>query len=129
MSDAATAIATLERCAGELDKLSKFAGMLEEELEPVEREYHDFVDAFEVGCWERHVKDHAKLPSEAMREKLARAELPTALLGKYGELMSKRRRIQQRIALVKTRVSANQSILSALKTEAEASGYRLRGAA
>jgi IS4 transposase len=129
MSDAASAMDALDLHAGELDSLSKLAAEVERELEPIEREYQDFLDVFEVGCWDRHVKDGDKLPSEAMREKLARRELPTVLLGKYSELTSRRKRIEKRIAALKTQISAQQSILSAHKLEAEASGQGLRRAA
>lgn len=129
MSDAQTAMESLDKRVAELDAMSKIAARIEQDFEPVEREYQDFIDAFEVGCWDRHVKDGEKLPSAELREKLARRELPTALLGKYGELSSKRRRIEKRIAGVKAAISAQQSILSAYRAEVEGSGGRLRGVA
>lgn len=129
MSDAVSAMDALDRHAAELDALSNQGAQVERELEPIERQYQDYLDAWEVGAWDRHVKDGEKLPSEAMREKLARRDLPTVLLGQYGELTARRKRIEKRVAALKTQISAQQSILSAYKLEAEASGAGLRRAA
>lgn len=140
MSDAIQVMETLDAHSAELDKLSKELATTERllggytdadgvETKGVEAEYEAFLDNYECGCWDRHEKDEAKLPSEAMRLRLARREMPAELLGIYSSLVAKKKRIEKRIGSLKTQVSAQQSILAALRLEAEASGAGLKRAA
>jgi hypothetical protein len=78
------------------------------------------MDIYETGLWDRHVRDEEKLPSAEMRLRLARREMPTEMLGAYTALMGKRKRLEKRLSSLKASVSAQQSILSALRTEVEA---------
>ena len=119
----------LDELSRELDRLSKELGETERELVPVEEAYEKALDVFECGCWDRHVKDDAKLPSGEMRLRLARREMNTKLLGQHASLLAKRKRLEKRIGSVKSLVEAQRSILSALKLEAEAAGTGLRRAA
>ena len=110
----------LDSYARELDKLSGDLAGVERSLEPVEVAYEAFLDDFEVGCWERHTGDEeAKLPSAEMRLRLARKAMDTELLGRYASLTASRKRIEKRISALGKAVSAQQSILSALKIELE----------
>jgi hypothetical protein len=137
MSDANQVMETLDAHSAELNKLSNELATTERllggytdsdgvETKGVEAAYEAFLDVYECGCWDRHDKDGDKLPSEAMRLRLARREMPTEMLGTYSSLVAKRKRIEKRIGSLKTQVSAQQSILSALKLEAESSGAGLR---
>ena len=81
-------------------------------------EYQAFVDNYEVGLYLKSEADGGpKLPSEAMRLKLARREMAPDLLGARDGLARKRERIKQRIADLKSEIEAERSILSALKSE------------
>ena len=113
-------MAKLDVLAAELDRRSKECADTERLLEPVEEAYERFVETYETGLWDAYEKDDAKLPPEAMRLKLARRAMPPEMLGDYSSLMHKRKRLDKRMASLKTAVSAQQSILSALKVEAEA---------
>ena len=136
-------ILVMERLDGhsmELDRLSKALAQTERELGGyvdgngekilgIEQEWESFRDDFECGMWDRHVKDDAKFPSEAMRLRLARREARPDLLGRYTTLLAKRKRLEKRIGSLKAGIDAQRSILSALKMEAEAAGAGLRRAA
>lgn len=117
-------MAKLDGFADELNGLSANLAEVQRRLEPVQSEYQEFVDDFEVGLWEAHVNDDAKLPSAAMRLKLAQRAMKPELLGQWVALTKKRDRMMQRIRDLKVEVNAQQSILSALKEEMNASGFR-----
>lgn len=129
----ATPIEILDRLDGHSVELGQLSGALLEvnqRLEQVDGEYQKFVDEFEVGLWlQAQEDDGPKLPSEALRLKLARRAMDADLLGRRDGLMMKRERIRQRITDVKAMVEADRSILSALKVEAEASAAGFRRAA
>lgn len=96
----------------------------------VEKQYQDFIDEHEVGQWlKSQEEDGPRLPSEALRIKLARREMPADLLARHDMLTRKRKRIQERMSGVAKIVEANRSILSALKEEAAGSGSSIRRAA
>lgn len=120
MTDPGSVMVKLDGYALELDDRSKELAETSRELDDVEQAYEAFVDDYETGLWDAHVKDEAKLPSESMRLKLAHRAMDPDLLGRYSRLVRKRKRLQERISALKADVSAQQSILSALKTEAEA---------
>jgi hypothetical protein len=120
VSDVADSIAVLRACADELDSLSRNLHTTEKDLEPVERDYRTFVDDFEVGLWTKSQNDGTRLPSEALRVKLAERAMDPALLGRYVGLVMARKRAEKRIQALKATVDAQRSILSALKTELEA---------
>jgi hypothetical protein len=120
MSDVAACIERLRECADELDTLSRQLHKTERDLEPVEREYQQFVDDYAVGLWKKHQDEGVKLPPEALRLKLAEREMDPALLGRYVGLVMGRKRAEKRIRDLRSAVDAQRSILSALKTEMEA---------
>lgn len=125
MASAAECMQTLDSLARELDTRSKELAQTERDLEPVENEYRTFVDDFEVGLWTRSQDEETfKLPSEALRLKLAHREMKPDLLGKYVGLMKRRKRLEQRIRDLRAVVDAQRSILSALKVEQEALAHR-----
>lgn len=120
MSTVGESIAKLGDIADELDRASKVLSEIERELEPIEETYQRFVDDFEIGLWTKHEDEGAKLPSEALRKKLAHKAMDPALLGRYVGLINARKRGDKRIASLKAAADAQRSILSALKTELEA---------
>lgn len=122
MSTPAEAMDRLSLLADELDQRSRELADVERRLEPIEIAYQGFVDEHEVGRWVKHEDSDGKvkLPSEAMRLKLAHKDMDPALLGRYVGLVHSRRRLEKRIAALKVQVDAQRSILSALKAELEA---------
>ena len=110
------AMAKLDAYAHELDAISNKLAEIERQLEPVEREYQAFVDDFEVGLWQRSQDDeNFKLPSEALRLKLAQKAMSPELLGRYVGLINARRRLRERGQRTKASLEAQRSILSYLK--------------
>jgi hypothetical protein len=124
------ALERLDAHSVELGKLSAALFEVNQRLEAVERDYQEFVDAYEVGLWLKAQEENGpRLPSEALRLKLARREMAPDLLGRRDGLVRKRDRVKQRIGDLKTEIDADRSILSALKLEAEAAGMGVRRAA
>jgi hypothetical protein len=122
MATVAQATGVLDEKARELDDLSKKLGKVELELESAEEDYQKFVDDFELGLWRQHVDHGAKLPpTEKLRLKLAHEAMDPVVLGRYIGLKNRRDRIEKRIKSLGKTVDAQRSILSALKTELEAS--------
>lgn len=119
------AMGRLNELAQELDLLSRGLLQVERELEPVAEEYQRFVDDFEIGLYTRSTEENDfKLPSEALRLKLAHRAMPPELYGRHRALLAQRERGMDRIRAVRAQVEAQRSILSALKTEMEATGHR-----
>lgn len=120
MSTPAEVMERLAQLAEELDQRSLELGDVERRLEPAEMAVQAFVDDFEVGLWTKHENEGTKLPSEALRLKLANKAMDPALLGRHQGLLHSRKRLEKRIAALKSQVDAQRSILSALKLEMEA---------
>lgn len=127
-AEPASVMAKLDGYAGELDKRSKELADSERKLEPLETFFEEFLDDFETSCWEAHVKEDEKLPSEAMRLRLARKAMPSEVLTEHASCLARRKRLQRRIKDLEGCIDAQRSLLSALKQEAEASGNTLRAA-
>ena len=124
------ALQRLDTHAQELGVLSAALLKVSQQLEVADVEYQAFVDNYEVGLYlKSEAEGGPKLPSEAMRLKLARREMAPDLLGARDGLARKRERIKQRIADLKSEIEAERSILSALKSEMEAGGGNLGRAA
>ena len=117
MADPISCMEKLDQYAIELEELSRKLAQLERTLEPVEDEYTAFVDHFDLGLWARHEADGAKLPPAAMRLKLAHQAMAPDLLGRYVALVHSRKRMQARIDSLCKAISAQQSILKALRGE------------
>lgn len=120
-AEAITARGKLREQAEELAQRSGELAQVSRDLEPVEQEYRTFVDDFEIGLWKRSEDEKDfKLPAAALRVKLAHREMDPALLGRYVGLTRGRERLVQRIRDLKVEIEAQRSIVSALKTEMEA---------
>lgn len=120
MSSVVEVTGKLDQQATELDELSKTLASTERKLEPLETFYEEALDDFEVGCWDSHVKEEAKLPPAEMRERLARRTMPEKVLTERATLLAKRKRLEKRIKALGSAIDAQRSILSALKLEIEA---------
>ncbi len=119
-ADLGTVLVKLDSYAAELDACSRKLAQTEEELEPFEDNYQEAMDDFESACWERHEKDGDKLPPEHMRQVLARKTMPLEAILVRSALISRRKRLEKRIRTLSDLVDAQRSILSALKSEMEA---------
>lgn len=121
MTTPVEALDRLDGHAQELDTLSRGLAEVQRQLEPIEVEYQTFVDDFEVGLYlKSEVVDGPRLPSEAMRLKLARRAMAPELLGRRDGLIRKRDRMSKRIDDLSRICNAERSVLSALKVEMEA---------
>lgn len=123
--DPVEVMGALDGFADELDTLSKSLADTERKLEPVEGEYEAWMAAYEEGLWEQHLEG-AKFPPEKLRQRMGHKAMPADLFGRYTQLLNSRKRMEKRIGSLKASVSAKQSILSALKAEAQATGSGLR---
>ena len=120
MTDVIDARGNLNRLSLELGQLSTKLAQVCRDLEPVEAEYTRFVDDFELGLLLKSETSDYKLPSGALRLKLAHQKIDADLLGRRMGLTNSRERLQQRIRDLKAEIEAQRSILSALKVEMEA---------
>lgn len=120
MADVIEAKYKLRQLAQRLDALSRTLGGINNELRPIEEQYHDFIREHEAGLWDECERDGKKLPGKEMRLTLALNEMPTVLRGKYRELVSKRESLKQQIGNLKVEVDSWRSLLSAEKAELEA---------
>lgn len=107
--------ADLDANARELNQLALGMAHVARELEPVEKEYREFVDAYEIGLWTKHTEEGDKLPSEKLRLQLAHQAMPPELYGRYFALTNSRDRMVKRVSVLKTVVEASRSLLSAMK--------------
>jgi predicted nucleic acid-binding Zn-ribbon protein len=121
MSALADSSGALIDATSELDRISKELVRTEigiEELEPqVEQALEDFI----AGLWETHEKEGTKLPPADVREKLSWKALDTDLKANYRAHLAARRRAKSRLSDLREIVAAHRSIVSAAKTEMEAS--------
>jgi predicted ribonuclease YlaK len=105
----------LDAMKREMNTLALGMAQVSRELEPVEAEYRRFVDDFEIGLWQAHVNDGAKLPPKELRMQLAHRAMDPALYGRYFALTNSRDRMVRRISALKLEVEASRSMLSAMK--------------
>lgn len=110
----------LDGYARELDRISKEMDAVADQLRPVDDEYEAFMGAYEEGLWNRHVEDGEKFPPEALRTRMGRRAMSPELLGRYTRLVADRKRMEKRVSSLKAIVDAKRSVLSALRTEMEA---------
>jgi uncharacterized protein (UPF0371 family) len=121
MSEVRDAAEILIASSRELDDLSKALMNSEKELAPIERELEIFVSDFQVALYDEHRSRDERLPSSEIRLALAYRAFDRDRYNRYLALKAARVRARQRIGDLKGIVDAQRSILSALKTELEAS--------
>lgn len=121
MTEVRDAAEILIASSHELDNLSKNLMNAEVELAPIERELEMFVDDFQVALYEEYREKGERLPASEVRLALAHRAFDRDRYNRYLALKAARVRARQRISDLKGIVDAQRSILSALKTEVEAS--------
>ncbi len=119
-ADLGTVLVKLDSYAAELDSCSRKLADVESELEPLNNVYEEAMDDFEAQLWENHEDREQKLPPEKMREVLARRSIKREIREQRATLLSRRKRLEKRIRTLSDLVDAQRSILSALKSEMEA---------
>ena len=121
-SDPGSVMARLDALSQELDHVSKELAKTEEEVEPIEAQYEERVTDWETALWDqcREDPETQKWPPEKLRTRMAHKAFDAVLLAQMTALQAKRKRLEKRVGSIKVQVDAQRSILSALKTEAEA---------
>lgn len=105
----------------ELDNVSKALVQVEKDLEILEPQYEDFIESHIAGLWEDAQKEGTRLPPEDVRKALAHKAMDPNLKAQYRAHLATRRRAKSRLADLREIVAAHRSIVSAAKTEMEAS--------
>lgn len=120
MSDVIEAKVKLRDIAHELDKRSRELGDTNRALHPVQEAYDDFMRDFKAGLYQECESKQRRMPSKETQEDLALEQMPKDFRGKHHELVSKRKRLKERISDLKAEADAWRSVLSAEKVELEA---------
>jgi hypothetical protein len=120
MTDIATASKVLIDSADELDRVSKKLVQVERDLSPLEAALTEFVEDFIVGLWTDHIDTGAKHPPEETRKALAHRAFDRDRYHQILTLRASRGRAKARLSDLREIVAAQRSIVSAAKTEVEA---------
>jgi hypothetical protein len=120
MTDIATASRVLMDAADELNRVSLRLVDVERDLSPLEAELTEFVEDFIVGLWAAHIDRGEKHPPEKTREALAHRAFDRDSYHKILTLRASRGRAKARLSDLREVVAAQRSIVSAAKTEVEA---------
>lgn len=106
----------------QLDAISKELVATEIVLEELEDEYDDYIENFEAVLWEESLEeDGPKFPAERVRLALAHRKIDKGMYARYRSARRARTRAKQRLSDLREVVAAHRSIVSAAKTELEAS--------
>jgi hypothetical protein len=120
VSDIATSSTALMNAAKELDEVSKALIAVEQAIEIQEPQVEDKLEAFYAVLWEDQEERERKMPPADVRERLAWRALDEDLKQAYRRNLAVRRRCKSRLADLREIVAAHRSIVSAAKTEMEA---------
>jgi hypothetical protein len=107
--------------ARELDNVSKALVEVEKAIEVLEPQVEDFLESFIANLYDECQDKGERLPPEDVRKALANKALPSELKAQYRAHLATRRRCKSRLADLREIVAAHRSIVSAAKTELEAS--------
>lgn len=121
MSALVDSSSALIHAAVELDNTSKALVQVEKELEVLEPRVEDLIEAYIAGLWEDAQEAGTRMPPEDVRKALANKALPADLKQQYRANLAVRRRAKARLSDLREIVAAHRSIVSAAKTELEAS--------
>jgi chromosome segregation ATPase len=121
VSDLIDSSLALMAAARELDQISKALVQTEKGIEVLEPLVEDFIESFIAGLWEDAQEEGARMPPEDVRKALAWKALDADLKAKYRAHLATRRRAKSRLSDLREIVAAHRSIVSAAKTELEAS--------
>lgn len=111
----------LMNATAELDTLSKDLLEVEREIAPIESDLAVHEDDFRAALWEAHTEQGEKHPPEDTRAALARKAFDQTRYHRMLVLRQARKRGKARLSDLREIVSAHRSIVSAAKTELEAS--------
>jgi septal ring factor EnvC (AmiA/AmiB activator) len=114
------AAARLIEAADELDKRSKELVQIERDLETAEPLYEDSIETFIADLWDECIRDEKKYPPQDVRNAMAAKAMDAALRLNYRTLIRRRQKAKQRLTDLREIVAAQRSIVSAAKTELEA---------
>lgn len=106
--------------ANELDGLSKELLGVERQLAQIEVDLTQWEEDTHASMWTKHMDDGDKLPAEAIRLALAHRSFDQVRYQRYLTLKAARNRAKARINDLREIVAAHRSIVSAAKTEMEA---------
>ena len=120
MTDIATAARVLIASADELNTVSLRLIEIEEELAPLEAVLQQHIEDFVVGLWTDHIDRGEKHPPEKTREALAHRAFDRDRYHTILTLRASRGRQKARLSDLREIVAAQRSIVSAAKTEMEA---------
>ncbi len=123
MTDPGTVMTDLQDRTASLDVASKALYTLQEQYQAVEEEYDDLFNDLLVALLARYENGERRLPGEDVRNALVikqiRDEAP-ALYGRHRRLKAELDRGERRAKRIERQISSLQSLLSMLKTEAQA---------
>jgi uncharacterized protein (DUF2252 family) len=105
----------------ELDRISKQLVQIEKHIELQEPEIEDLIEGFIATLYEDAQEKGERLPPEDVRKALAGRSVSPELRRAYRQNIAVRRRCKSRLADLREIVAAHRSIVSAAKTEIEAS--------
>lgn len=120
MTDIALAARVLMDAAEELDRVSKTLVEVERDLAPMEAELTVHVEDFIVGLWQAHIDRGEKHPPEETRKALAHRAFDRDRYHAILAMRASRGRAKGRLSDLREIVAAQRSIVSAAKTELEA---------
>ena len=107
--------------ANELDAISKALVTVENRLEILEPQYEDSIEAYVAELWETCLQEERKFPPQDVRTAMAKKAVPQDLKDEYRTLIRRRAKTKARLSDLREIVAAQRSIVSAAKTELEAS--------
>ena len=120
MTDNATASRVLMSAADELNSVSLKLVQAEEKLAPLEADLSEHIEDFMVGLWTDHIDRGEKHPPEKTREALAHRAFDRDRYHSILTLRASRGRQKARLSDLREIVAAQRSIVSAAKSELDA---------
>ena len=106
--------------ANELDAVSKALVQTENAIEQLEPQYQDAIEAFIAELWDECIREEMKFPPQDVRNAMAVKAMDPDLRRDYRAAIRRRQKTKQRLTDLREIVAAQRSIVSAAKTELEA---------
>lgn len=110
----------LMAAARELDETSKALVQTENAIEQTEPKYESWVEDYVATLWDECVEGERKFPPKDVRDAMALKAMDPELRLNYRALIRRRQKAKQRLTDLREIVAAQRSIVSAAKTEIEA---------
>lgn len=107
--------------ASELDAISKQLVQTENAIGELEPLYEEHIENYVAELWDECVRDEKKFPPKDVRDSLAIKAMDPELRRNYRAYIRLRVKTKQRLSDLREIVAAQRSIVSAAKTELEAS--------